>query len=371
MAALREARPLLNQNLVAMVERQGVELADLRAKVDLLRRAVLPGDQVHVHCMPEMPEAQAAAADRATAELRAVMTANRESAAAPVVAPAAGVAAGPPPAGTAEQAALRYFFKGQAPGRGKVLLVGAGPCLAAVEIRAQLLLAGVDLSRFAVFWYSEQWLGFMPLPDGEDATVPVPESRRVDIQLEELPGLTERAMRSLRLDLPEGFFGIGIVRGKTESNHGLLWRSAYQLGASFTFSVGARYKQRGDGISDTYRCAVSVPQWEFSDVEELSNVSPYGAQLVGVETGGVPLDAFEHPGRCVYLLGSEDNGLPTDLLQRCHAIVSIPCVRGASYNVAMAGSIVMYDRLTKERRAQMARPVENTAKRGKTPGDCA
>ena len=39
----------------------------------------------------------------------------------------------------------------------------------------------------------------------------------------------------------KGFFGIGIVAGKTAGNTGTLWRSAYQLGASFTFTIGARH----------------------------------------------------------------------------------------------------------------------------------
>ena len=39
----------------------------------------------------------------------------------------------------------------------------------------------------------------------------------------------------------KGFFGIGIVAGKTAGNIGTLWRSAYQLGASFTFTIGARH----------------------------------------------------------------------------------------------------------------------------------
>eukprot|EP01047_Picozoa_sp_COSAG01_P129466 COSAG01_NODE_58919_length_303_cov_0.759804_1_plen_52_part_10 len=36
----------------------------------------------------------------------------------------------------------------------------------------------------------------------------------------------------------DGFFGIGIVHGKSRANQGTLWRSAYQLGAAFTFTVG-------------------------------------------------------------------------------------------------------------------------------------
>jgi tRNA G18 (ribose-2'-O)-methylase SpoU len=44
---------------------------------------------------------------------------------------------------------------------------------------------------------------------------------------------------------------------------------------------------------------------------------------VAVEMGGTPLDEFEHPLDAVYLLGSEDGGLPTSVLRACHERVSL------------------------------------------------
>mmetsp|Transcript_14365 Transcript_14365/g.46145 ORF Transcript_14365/g.46145 Transcript_14365/m.46145 type:complete len:86 (+) Transcript_14365:351-608(+) len=60
--------------------------------------------------------------------------------------------------------------------------------------------------------------------------------------------------------------------------------------------------------------------------------------------GGVPLHEFEHPERAVYVLGSEDAGLPPSVVRACHLCVSLEGLRAASYNVAVAGSILMYDR---------------------------
>ena len=59
---------------------------------------------------------------------------------------------------------------------------------------------------------------------------------------------------------------------------------------------------------------------------------------------------FEHPHNAVYILGSEDAGLPPSILSACHEVVSIPSERYSSYNVASAGSIVLYDRLAKKER---------------------
>jgi len=43
--------------------------------------------------------------------------------------------------------------------------------------------------------------------------------------------------------------------------------------------------------------------------------------------------------------------------QACHYHVALPAVREASYNVAVAGSIVMYDRLLKAQRQGLALAV--------------
>jgi tRNA G18 (ribose-2'-O)-methylase SpoU len=63
--------------------------------------------------------------------------------------------------------------------------------------------------------------------------------------------------------------------------------------------------------------------------------------------GGVELSNFQHPEQAVYLLGAEDYGLPEKIMQKCHQIISIESVRLNCFNVAVAGSIVMYDRYQK------------------------
>jgi tRNA C32,U32 (ribose-2'-O)-methylase TrmJ len=55
------------------------------------------------------------------------------------------------------------------------------------------------------------------------------------------------------------------------------------------------------------------------------------------------LPSFRHPLQAAYVLGPERGSLSEELLQRCDYTVKIPtsfCV-----NVAMAGAIVMYDRV--------------------------
>lgn len=141
-----------------------------------------------------------------------------------------------------------------------------------------------------------------------------------------------------------GFFEIGIYRGKTPANVGTLWRSAYQMGAHGLFTVGRRYPNQA---SDTVQAWRHVPMREFADIEALIAGLPCSTPLVAVEMGGRPLAGFTHPERAVYLLGAEDHGIPASVLARCHHVISLPSVRVASYNVAVAGSLVMADRLNK------------------------
>jgi len=140
-----------------------------------------------------------------------------------------------------------------------------------------------------------------------------------------------------------GYFGIGIVNGKTGTNLGTLWRSAYQLGADFIFTVGRRHPKQS---SDTTKTPRHVPLWEFQGREEFK--VPQDCVLVGIEMGGTPIHEFKHPKRACYVLGAEDHGLPNWIQERCVHTVEIESIRRASFNVAVAGAIVMHDRITKE-----------------------
>ncbi len=142
-----------------------------------------------------------------------------------------------------------------------------------------------------------------------------------------------------------GYFGIGIYQGKREVNVGVLWRGAYQLGAAFIFTIGKRYKPHSGDVYHTWQ---HIPLFGYDSIEQMVAATAYDCPLIGIEEGGTPLTGFEHPRRAIYLLGAEDNGLPQSLLDRCHQVISIPAVRRASYNVAQAGTLVMYDRLAKE-----------------------
>jgi tRNA (guanosine-2'-O-)-methyltransferase len=146
-------------------------------------------------------------------------------------------------------------------------------------------------------------------------------------------------------NLEQGYFGIGIQNGKTPENLGVLWRSAQNMGASFIFTIGNRYAKQA---CDTHKAVGAMPYFHYNTFEEFYEMLPKGAMLVGVELNprSVPLETFEHPRRCVYLLGAEDHGLPKAAMEKSHHLVKFDTPK--SINVAIAGSIVMYDRNMKK-----------------------
>jgi tRNA G18 (ribose-2'-O)-methylase SpoU len=86
-----------------------------------------------------------------------------------------------------------------------------------------------------------------------------------------------------------------------------------------------------------------VPHYNWASLDEMA--LPGGCKLVGIELldTAIDLPSFRHPLRAAYVLGPELGSLSEPLLERCDYVVKIPtsfCV-----NVAMAGAIVMYDRM--------------------------
>lgn len=141
-----------------------------------------------------------------------------------------------------------------------------------------------------------------------------------------------------------GYFGIGIQNTKTEMNIGTLWRSAQIMGASFIFTIGKRYKYQSSDTLKTYR---NIPLTHYLTFDEFYNCIPHDCQLVGLELHelSVPIKEFIHPQRAIYLLGAEDHGLTNQAIEKCRHIVQLPGEH--SLNVAVAGSIVMFDRINK------------------------
>jgi len=133
---------------------------------------------------------------------------------------------------------------------------------------------------------------------------------------------------------------------KAEHNIGTLWRSATIFQADFIFTIGPRYRRQ---VSDTLATWRHIPLYTYVNYADFYAHLPYDCRLVCVELapGAFDLRTFVHPERAIYLLGAEDNGLPSDVL-RGQIVIQIPApCEHNSLNVATAGSIILWDRWCK------------------------
>ncbi len=140
----------------------------------------------------------------------------------------------------------------------------------------------------------------------------------------------------------KGYFAIGAERMSKSLNLGNLMRSAHGFGASFTFTVGTNY-QALEAHADTSKGHLHLPHYNWTSLDDMA--LPQGCKLVGIELidDAIDLPSFRHPLRAAYVLGPEMGSLSKPLIERCDYVVKIPtsfCV-----NVAIAGAIVMYDRV--------------------------
>jgi len=141
---------------------------------------------------------------------------------------------------------------------------------------------------------------------------------------------------------PRGYFGIGMEGVSKPMNFGNLARSAHGFGASFVFTV-APAKRINAPKSDTTGSKEHMPWYTFDEPKNL--VLPDDCRLIGMELteDAVELPSFRHPSRAAYILGPEGGSLSPEIQERCEFIVKIPihiCV-----NLAMAGAVIMYDRM--------------------------
>ena len=152
----------------------------------------------------------------------------------------------------------------------------------------------------------------------------------------------ERGTTITRLDDNPGYVGIGIYNGKRTYNFGVLVRTARVFGADFVFSVG----HRNPSETSSVKAELSVPVFHFETIELFVASIPANARLVCVElaAGALDIRTYVHPSRAVYLMGPEDGALPSSIMRQ-HDTVILP---GAyPLNVAMAATVVLYDRLLK------------------------
>lgn len=141
-----------------------------------------------------------------------------------------------------------------------------------------------------------------------------------------------------------GYYGVGIEHAKTKFNYWSLFRTAQILDADFLFLIGARFTQHS---ADTMKSFRHIPVFSYENFNDFNSHRPYDCKLIGVEMvdNAIEISGYKHPERAIYLLGAEDHGLTNLAIDNCQELIKLYGER--SLNVAVAGSIVLYDRMTK------------------------
>ena len=106
-----------------------------------------------------------------------------------------------------------------------------------------------------------------------------------------------------------------------------------------------KYKAQSSDITAAW---TKIPLYHYKTFAEFKENLPFATKIVGVEMGesSIAIGDFVHPDMAVYLLGNEQRGLSKKITDQCHTLIKLP--GEFSLNVAVAGSIVMYDRINKD-----------------------
>jgi RNA methyltransferase, TrmH family len=132
---------------------------------------------------------------------------------------------------------------------------------------------------------------------------------------------------------------LALWRVSDPGNVGTLLRSADAFGAGVMLSDGCADpfgpKALRAAMGSTFR--VPFPDFDLR------------AAVALVADGGEPLDELDLARYSTFVLGSEREGLPEDVLAQCDVRATIPADGVESLNVAMAGTVALYERSRRSR----------------------
>lgn len=137
--------------------------------------------------------------------------------------------------------------------------------------------------------------------------------------------------------------GLALWRVGDPGNVGTLLRALDALGPGFlALSAGCADPCGPKALRAAAGATFRVPSCGFEEAP--------GRRVGLVARGGTPLADLEPAELTTYVLGAEREGLPEDVLARCDVLATIPQSGLAeSLNVAMAGTIALYEAKTSRR----------------------
>jgi TrmH family RNA methyltransferase len=140
-----------------------------------------------------------------------------------------------------------------------------------------------------------------------------------------------------RDDLPRGTRRVTLALWHVADpgNVGTLIRSADAFGAGIALSPSCADPTSPKALRASMGALFRVPIVDFD--------AATGRRIALVPHGGTPLPELDLEDEIVFVLGAEREGLSPEVLAKCDVQASIP-QQGESLNVAMAGTIALYER---------------------------
>jgi TrmH family RNA methyltransferase len=125
-------------------------------------------------------------------------------------------------------------------------------------------------------------------------------------------------------------------------NVGTLLRAADAFGAAVALSRGCADPLAPKALRASVGAIFRVPLVPFE-------AAP-GQRVALIAHGGRPLDELELDGPIVFVLGSEREGLPEEIVAESDRLATIPLTGAAeSLNVGAAGAIALYERVRRRK----------------------
>jgi TrmH family RNA methyltransferase len=147
-----------------------------------------------------------------------------------------------------------------------------------------------------------------------------------------------------RSDVPD--VGLALWHVADPGNVGTLIRTADAFGPAFiALSEGCADPTGPKALRASMGALFRVPLTSFSDLSR--------PRVALVSRGGIPLEDVNLDAPLTFVLGAERQGLPSDVLAQCEWQATIPLALDAdSLNVAMAGTIALYELARRRSRAR-------------------
>jgi TrmH family RNA methyltransferase len=130
--------------------------------------------------------------------------------------------------------------------------------------------------------------------------------------------------------------GLALWRVGDPGNIGTLLRAADALGPAFVaLSEGCADPFGPKALRASAGSVFRVPLVDFAEAP--------GRRIALVPYDGAPLGEVELREPVTFVLGAERQGIPDDVLAACDERATIPIVGADSLNVAMAGTVALYE----------------------------